>query len=224
MSDLIYARKNPQLVQTLLRRRSVPSKLLGDPGPTPEDIKTILAAGMRTPDHGKLFPWWFITFEGDRRNEFGEVLKLAWAKREPQATPEKLADERKRFTRVPLVIAVISSPRESTIPVWEQVMSAGAACQNMILAANALGYGANWLTNWCAFDENVRAAMKLRVHENVAGFIYIGTPIVPPDERERPDPALLTNENFTNALNRGDTYAKAGLGYVATGPKIKNEE
>lgn len=221
MPDLIYARKNPQLIETLLRRRSVSAKLLADPGPTPDQIKTILAAGMRTPDHGKLFPWWFITFQGDDRARFGEVLKSAWAKREPQATPEKLEDERKRMLRVPLVIAVISSPRESTIPVWEQVLSAGAACQNILLAANALGFGASWLTNWCAFDDNVRTALKLRDHENIAGFIYIGTPLTAPEERDRPDPARLVNENFDNAPNRGDEYAKQGLGYVATGPHIK---
>lgn len=221
MSNLIYARKNPDLIETLLNRRSVPIKLLSEPGPAPDDVKTILAAGMRTPDHGKLFPWWFITFEGDRREAFGEVLKNAWSKRDANATPDKLEDERKRMMRVPLVIAVISSPRESTIPVWEQTLSAGAACQNMILAANALGFGANWLTNWCAFDENVRAALKLRDHENIAGFIYVGTPLTGPDERDRPDPAKLVNTNFDNTPNRGDDYAKQGLGYVATGPQIK---
>jgi nitroreductase len=212
MSDLIYARKNPQLLETLLKRRSVSSKLLAEPGPTPEELKKILAAGMRTPDHGKLFPWWFITFEGEMRARFGDVLKNAWAARDATATPEKLEDERKRFLRVPLVIAVISSPRESTIPVWEQTLSAGAACQNILLAANALGYGASWLTNWCAFDDNVRAALKLREHEAVAGFIYIGTPLTEPDERDRPDAAKLVNADFTHTPSRGDEYAKPGLG------------
>jgi nitroreductase len=214
MTDLIYARKNPDLIETLLKRRSVPSKLLADPGPTPDELKTILAAGMRTPDHGKLFPWWFVTFEGDKRVQFGDVLKSAWAKHEPQATPEKLEDERKRFLRVPLVIAVVSSPRESVIPVWEQILSAGAACQNICLAANALGFGANWLTNWCVYDDNVRAAMHLRDHEKIAGFIYIGTPLTAPDERDRPDPAKLLNDDFAQAQNRGDAYAKAGLGLL----------
>lgn len=214
MNDLIYARKNPELVETLLKRRSASAKTMGAPGPTAEEVKTILAAGMRTPDHGKLAPWWFVTFEGERREAFGDVLKAAWAKREPQATPEKLEDERKRFTRVPLVIGVISSPRESTIPVWEQVLSAGAACQNILLAANALGYGANWLTNWCSYDDAVRAAMGLRAYENVAGFIYIGTALAAPEERDRPDPAAITNADFAAADRRGDQYAKAGLGFV----------
>jgi nitroreductase len=214
MSDLIYARKNPQLIQTLLRRRSVPIKLLGDPGPTADELKTILSIGTRTPDHGKLFPWWFITFEGEKRARFGDALAVAWQKRDPQATPEKLDDERKRLMRVPLVIAVISSPRESTIPVWEQELSAGAVCQNILLAANALGYGANWLTNWYSFDDNIRALMNLRDHEKIAGFIYIGTPLTAPDERDRPDLAKLINSDFTDAQNRGNAYAKEGLGFV----------
>ncbi len=214
MSDLVYARKNPLFTQTLLKRRSVPSKLLGDPGPTPDEIKTILSIAMRTPDHGKLFPWWFVTFEGDKRAQFGDVLATAWAKRDSQATPEKLDDERKRFSRVPLVIAVISSPRESTIPVWEQELSAGAVCQNILMAANTLGYGANWLTNWYTYDDSVRAVMGVRDHEKIAGFMYIGTPLTAPEERDRPDPAKLVNTDFTNANNRGDTYAKAGLGFV----------
>jgi len=197
-----------------LRRRSVPIKLLGDPGPTADELKTILSIGTRTPDHGKLFPWWFITFEGEKRARFGDALAVAWQKRDPQATPEKLDDERKRLMRVPLVIAVISSPRESTIPVWEQELSAGAVCQNILLAANALGYGANWLTNWYSFDDNIRALMNLRDHEKIAGFIYIGTPLTAPDERDRPDLAKLINSDFTDAQNRGNAYAKEGLGFV----------
>lgn len=218
MVDLIYARKNPEMVETLLKRRSASAKAMGEPGPSSDDIQTILQAAMRVPDHGKLNPWWFILFEGEKREQFGDVLKKAWAKRDSQATSEKLEDERKKFLRVPLVIAVISSPRESTIPVWEQVLSAGAACQNLCLAANALGFGTNWLTNWCAYDENVRKALHLREHENIAGFIYIGTPITSPEERERPETQALMNTDFVNAKNRGDTYAKAGLGFPKQGP------
>lgn len=213
MSELFHARKSPEFVETLLKRRSASAKTMGEPGPSPDQINTILAAGMRVPDHGKLHPWWFIVFEGDDRAKFGDVLKDAWAKREPNATAEKLEDERKRFLRVPLVIGVISSPRESTIPVWEQHLSAGAACQNLCLAANALGFGTNWLTNWCAYDDNVRAALKLRDHENVAGFIYIGTPMTQGEERDRPDPAKIINRDFQKLENRGDDYAKKGLGF-----------
>jgi len=217
MTDLIYARKNENLVETLLKRRSASAKAMGGDAIPIDDVKTMLAAAMRVPDHGKLNPWWFITFEGDARAEFGEIIKAAWAKREAQATPEKLADEAKRFLRAPLVIAVISSPRESLIPVWEQVLSAGAACHNLCLAANALGYGANWLTEWYAYDPAVRDALKLAPHENVAGFIYVGTPTKAPEERDRPTYGAIVNNDFKNAVSRGHQYAKEGLGYILTG-------
>ncbi|MCB1539163.1 MAG: nitroreductase [Rhodospirillales bacterium] len=210
--DLIVARKNPDLIHTLLHRRSASAKAMGDPGPTPAEIETILACAARTPDHGKLAPWWFVTFTGETRAAFGEVLAAAWLRRNPDATPERLDDERKRLTRAPLVVAIISAPRESGVPVWEQVLSAGAACQNMLLAANALGYGANWLTQWYAYDDTVRAALELRPHENIAGFVYIGTPLADPIERDRPDPAGLTNHDFRHAHNRGDDRAKPGMG------------
>lgn len=217
MTDLIYARKNPDLIDTLLRRRSASAKAMTAPGPTQDELQTILQIAARVPDHGKLFPWWFITFEGDARKDFGDVLANAWAAREPQATPDKIEDERKRMLRAPLVIAVVSRLRESTIPVWEQMLSAGAACQNMCLAANALGYGANWLTEWYAFDDNVRAALHLTEHDRVAGFIYIGTPLTAPDERPRPDLGQIVNADWRDSKARGDNYGKNGLGYVTTG-------
>ncbi|MBU6234315.1 MAG: nitroreductase [Alphaproteobacteria bacterium] len=191
---------------------------MGGDCPPETDIKTMLEAAMRVPDHGKLNPWWFIVFKGDDRAAFGEIIKTAWAAREPQSTPEKLADEAKRLMRAPLVIAVISAPRESTVPVWEQQLSAGAACYNLCLAANALGYGANWLTEWYAFDPAIRASLKLQSTESVAGFIYIGTPEKAPEERPRPAPETLRNDDFRNATNRGNEYAKQGLGYVTHGP------
>lgn len=220
MTELIYARKNPDLINTLLRRRSASAKKMGGPCPSDADIETMLASAMRVPDHGKLNPWWFIVFKGDDRAAFGEILKDAWAKRDPNATPEKLADEQRRLTRAPLVIAVISAVRESTIPVWEQQLSAGAACYNLTLAANALGYGANWLTEWYAFDDNIRAALKLRATETVAGFIYVGTPTETPEERARPAPETLRNDNFRDTKNRGEEYAKNGVGFVLTGTDV----
>jgi len=215
--DLIYARKNPDLIDTLLKRRSASAKTMSGPGPSAEERDIILKAGARVPDHGKLFPWWFIVFEGDARASFGDVIADAWSKREPQSTPEKIADEKKRFTRAPLVIAVISSPRESTIPVWEQILSSGAACHNICLAANALGYGANWISEWYAYDDTVRTALKLSPQDHVAGFIYVGTPLTAPEERPRPDLTHIVNDDWQKAENRGDNYAKAGLGYDLKG-------
>ena len=220
MTDLIYAKKNPELVETLLKRRSASAKKMDGPCPPDTDIETTLQAAMLEPDHVNLFPWGFILFKGEDRAAFGEILKSAWAKRDPNATPEKLADEAKRFLRAPLVIAVISRPRESTIPVWEQQLSAGAACYNLCLAANALGYGANWLTEWYAFDGNVREALKLDKQDTVAGFIYIGTPTEAPEERTRPAPENQRNDDFRNADKRGQEYAKDGVGFVLTGTDV----
>jgi nitroreductase len=180
-------------------------------------VRVILSAGSRVPDHGKLFPWWFITFQGEARASFGDVLADAWQKREPRATPEQLENERRRFQRAPLVIAVISRPRESTIPVWEQILSAGAACQTMLLACNALGFGAAWITEWYAYDDTVRAALKLDPQDHVAGFIFIGAPLTAPEERARPDLALLANDDWRKNEARGDAYAKDGLGYETKG-------
>lgn len=205
-------------IQTLLTRRSSHIKTLKSPAPTSDELNLILTAAARVPDHGKLNPWWFIVFEGDKRQSFGEVLAQAWQKRDPNATPEKLADEQARLMHAPMVIAVISSIRESTIPVWEQHLSAGAACQNLCLAANALGYGTNWLTGWYSFDENVRQALKLAPHDTIAGFIHIGTPTAVQDERPRAAISEIVNHDWQNTPNRGQTYNKDGLGYDRRGP------
>ncbi len=210
--DLVYASRNPGLIDTLLKRRSASAKAFSGPGPAPEQVETLLKIASRVPDHGKLNPWWFITFEGDARKDFGKIISAAWAKRDENATQARLDDEANRLLRAPLVIAVISRPRPSTIPVWEQVLSAGAACHNLCLGANALGFGANWLTEWYAFDAHVRAAMKLDPRDHIAGFVYIGTPEKAPEERDRPDLAKLVNA-WPRTENRGDDYDKAGLGY-----------
>jgi nitroreductase len=217
MTDLIYARKNPNVIETLLKRRSASANHMAGPCPSDEDVNTMLAAAMRVPDHGKMNPWWFIVFKGDDRAAFGEILKDAWAKREPNATDAKLTDEAKRFLRAPLVIAVISRARQSTIPVWEQQLSAGAACYNLSLAANASGFAVKWLTEWYAYDENVREALKLDPQDKIAGFIYVGTPTDVIEERARPAPETLRNDDFRNATARGDQYAKDGVGFVLTG-------
>ena len=209
MTTLIAGKKSPELFDYLSRRRSVPLKDMTTPGPTDSQIEAILAAATRVPDHGKMFPWHFIVFRGDARTQMGALLKQAKLKKEPEAPPEVLAQEENRFLRAPVVIAVISRIRPGKHPRWEQILSAGAACQNLCLAANALGFGTNWLTEWCAYDQNVHQAMGLDDRDKIAGFIYIGTPANTPEERPRPDPALLTTWwNGPSPLNRGDSYDK----------------
>ena len=178
----------------LLTRRSGSAKTMMAPGPSADELRRILAAGMRAPDHGKLFPWRFILFEGEARHGMGRLLVECLRENEPQASEERLALERNRFARAPVVVAVVSRVREAIpIPVWEQELSAGAVCQNILVAAHSMGFVANWITEWCAYDARVRERLGLKVGERVAGFIYIGTSAVPLEERVRPDPdALIT--------------------------------
>lgn len=209
MTDLIAGKNSPELLDYLTRRRSASVMDMTGPGPTDTQIETILAAATRVPDHGKMFPWHFIVFRGDARDKIGAVLKAALLKKEPQAPAEKLTQEENRFLRAPVVIAVISRIRPGKHPRWEQILSAGAACQNLCLAANALGFGSNWLTEWYAYDENVRQQLGLDARDQIAGFLYIGTPGKTPEERPRPDNSLLTTWwSGTAPLNRGDSYDK----------------
>lgn len=191
MSELFSGRSSEAL-DLLLRRRSASAKAMTEPGPSAEDLQLILKAGVRVPDHGKLAPWRFLVFDGEARAEFGAVLERVLMEREPDAGDVRREIERKRFMRAPLVVAVISSPNAAKpIPEWEQRLSAGAVCQNMVIAATALGYGAQWVTEWCAYDEAAVAALGLSGEERVAGFLYLGTSGEPLRERERPEVASL---------------------------------
>ena len=158
-----------------------------DPGPTTAQLQQILSAATRTPDHGKLFPWRFIVFEADARTRMGELLAECLLASEPQIPPERIEVERGRFLRAPLVVGVVSRVREAIpIPEWEQILSAGAACQNLVLAAHALGFVANWITEWPAYHPEVKERLGLKPGERIAGFIYIGTSAVTLEERPRP--------------------------------------
>jgi nitroreductase len=179
--------ENP-IIAFLSARRSVKPDRLVEPGPSPAEIDTILTIASRVPDHKKLAPWRFILLEGEARARLGEVVAEACiaAEKEPPSHV-RLETERTRLLRAPLVIAVVSrvTPHRSA-PEWEQVLSAGAACLNLCLAANALGYGTSWITEWIAYNEAVGAALHLAANERIAGFIYVGTPTERSDERERP--------------------------------------
>lgn len=177
---------NP-VIDHLLTRRSVLANALGEPGPSPDQLGQILAAAARVPDHKKLVPWRFILFQNGAREDFGQVLAAACVAEEDAPSAIRLETEAKRFLRAPLVVAVISRITKTTaVPEWEQVLSAGAACQNLVVAATALGFGAQWITEWYAFSDTVRQALRLRDGERVAGFIYIGTASEAPKERARP--------------------------------------
>ncbi|MEE2892108.1 MAG: nitroreductase [Pseudomonadota bacterium] len=175
-------------LQLLLTRRSVKAIEMIEPGPSPDDLDRILEAAARVPDHGKLGPWRFVRFTGDARLAFGQVLVDAWRAAHPEDENARVELERGRLVRGPVVVAVISSVLpEHKIPEWEQVLSAGAVCMNMLTAAHASGYVAQWLTEWYAYDTSVARALGLSADERVAGFIYMGTPLQAPKERVRPD-------------------------------------
>lgn len=177
----------PRTLELLQSRRSGSAKAMKGPGPTAEQIRTLIACATRVPDHGKLTPWRFVIFEGDARAEFGEVLVRALKSTEPDAGDERVAQERNRLQRAPAVVAVISRVREGIpIPEWEQILSAGAACQTLCIAAHAMGFVANWITEWYAYHPQVREAMGLKSGERVAGFIYLGHPAQPLEDRPRP--------------------------------------
>lgn len=177
----------PDALELLKTRRSIKPIELQNPGPTVGEIETLLTVASRVPDHGKLTPWRFIVFEGDARLAAGNAIADAFRAKYPDAKPEHIENEHRRLARAPLVIAVISRAGQHVkIPEWEQVMSAGAATMNLVLAANALGYGANWITEWYAYDRSVLDALGVRPEERIAGFVHIGTPAHPPDDRPRP--------------------------------------
>ncbi len=179
--------ENP-IIDFLSHRRSVKPDRLTAPGPSAGELDTILTIASRVPDHKKLAPWRFVIIEGEARALLGEVIAEACvaAEKEPPS-PVRLETERARLTRAPVVIAAISRVTQNRgAPEWEQVLSAGAACLNLCLAANALGYGSSWLTEWIAYNKAVGATLGLAENERIAGFIYIGTPVERSEERERP--------------------------------------
>ena len=167
-------------------RRSAGKNTLGEPGPSDADIAQLLTVAARVPDHRRLEPWRFIVFSGEGRAAFGREIARIFAAGTPDADPAAIATEAARFERAPVVIAVISSPDKThKTPVWEQELSAGAVCQNLLLAANAAGWAGVWLSEWLAFHADINEALDLSLNERVAGFIYLGTASYNPPERPR---------------------------------------
>jgi nitroreductase len=182
-------------IALLLSRRSGTAKAMTGPGPDDAQLLTILRAASRAPDHGKLFPWRFIVIQGSARKRLGDVLVESLRREEPAPSPERLEIEQGRFLRAPVVIGVVSRVREAIpIPEWEQILSAGAVCQSMLIASHALGFVANWITEWPAYHPGVKERLGLKPGERIAGFVYIGTSSVSLEERVRPDlDALVTH-------------------------------
>lgn len=171
----------------LATRRSISIPALNEPGPTPEQLDRILTMTVRVPDHGKLAPWRFIVIRDEAARDLGlRMAEIAETKEGPLSEARRRFEE-DRFTRAPLVVAVVSTARPHfKIPEWEQHLSVGAVTMNLIHACYAEGFATNWITEWVTYDEEAKAALGIAPEEKVAGFIYVGTPSEPPVERPRP--------------------------------------
>lgn len=177
---------NP-IIELLQTRRSTPPATLAGPGPNAEERDIMLTIAARVPDHGKLVPFRFIVFEGDARDKAGAIIANVFAKANPEADAARIDIERRRLALAPLVVAVVSraAPHEK-IPQWEQILAAGAACMNLVVAANALGFATAWITEWYAYDRAVLERLGLGATEKIAGFIHIGRHPGPREDRARP--------------------------------------
>lgn len=177
------------------RRRSVPPMQLQEPGPDDATLLRMLQSAVRVPDHGKRVPFRFVTLRGDARHAFGERLAARSLELDPDAGSAAIEKDRARFSHAPLVITVVAQlgPYDK-IPAQERLLSAGCVCFGLLHAANALGFGAVWLTGWAAYDPEVSRWLGLDAHECVVGFIHIGTPRLQIPERDRPDPLALMSE------------------------------
>ncbi len=157
------------------------------PGPSEQDLDQIFASAVRAPDHGRLRPWRFVVISTDQRGAFGEVMAKSMAQRDPKANGEALQRERDKPMRAPVIVAVAAHVQKGhRIPEFEQIASATAATQNIILGAAALGYGAMWKTGDPAYDPTVKVALGLDAADEIVAFLYLGTAVGPPSPAARP--------------------------------------
>ena len=185
-----FGQVSAETLALLATRRSSSPQSLAAPGPSGDALKTLLRLAARVPDHGKLSPWRFVLLEGEAKAQFAARLE-ALAKE--HADPVKASNVLFKLKGPPLAVAVISRVNTgATIPAWEQELSAGAVCMTLVLAATAMGYGANWITDWYGYDARAGALLGLTPGERVAGFVLLGTPTEAPLERVRPDVDAIT--------------------------------
>lgn len=179
----------------LHQRHSAPSRQLGEPAPDPATLTALLEAAIRVPDHGKLVPFRLITLRGEHKLHFGERLAARAIERNPDLSDSKREKERMRYTFAPLVIVVVSRlDTSSSVPPLEQQLAAGCVAYNLLLGAEALGFGAQWLTGWAAYDGEVAKLLGLTAHEQVIGFVHIGTAQMEIPDRDRPALAELLSD------------------------------
>ena len=183
-------------IDFLNQRRSVPSRQLGEPGPDAAQLEQLLQAAIRVPDHGKLVPWRLLLIRGDARARLGSKLAAIHARNEPDAAPAALDKDRDRYNFAPLIVVVVAriEPDHPKIPAQEQLLSAGCVASNLLLGAQALGFGAQWLTGWAAYDRDAADLLGLTASECVVGFVHIGSAKEDVPERIRPQLTDVVSE------------------------------
>jgi nitroreductase len=182
--DALPVEASPETLRFLGRRRSASALALAGPGPDDDQLRALLTVATRAPDHGKLAPWRFILLRGAAKAAFVEALgAIALGRPDAAKAQAKLG----KIRTPPVTIAVISRSIAAEIPPWEQELSAGAVCTLLIVAAQAMGFGANWITDWYAYDAAAIRLLGLNPGEKVAGFVHLGTAVDAPLERVRPD-------------------------------------
>ncbi len=187
--DPLSIHASPETLDFLARRRSASAMTLTAPGPGPGALAELLRVAARAPDHGKLNPWRFVVLSGEAKDQFVAGLEqIAGGRPDAAKASAKLG----KIRVPPVSVAVISRVAVGEIPEWEQVLSAGAVCTLMVAAAQAMGFGANWITDWYAYDENALRLLGAQPGDRVAGYIHLGTSTEPPLERVRPDMAAIT--------------------------------
>ena len=184
---------NTALRDYLLSRRTVTAPFLEAPGPDHDQLSEMLTIACRVPDHGKLAPWRFVIYAGEAREKVGAALHAIAKAKWPDRSEDQLDFERKQFLPAPVTVGVISTAAPHfKIPEFEQLLAAGNACFNLCHAANALGFGAHWVTRWFAYDAEAAKMLGAQDNERFVGFVHIGTPQTRLEERDRPDVAKIT--------------------------------
>jgi nitroreductase len=190
-----FKRKRMPPYKTPLVRHSTPSRLLGAPGPDREQLLRMLEVAVHVPDHGRLAPWRFLHIGGDARAVLGEALAARSLQRESDAPEARITKERERFNHAPCIIAVIATLTPGhKVPESEQIQSGSCVCFALLQGADALGFGAQWLTGWAAYDPKILELLGVGANERMLGFIHIGTITKPQDDRARPDASTLLTD------------------------------
>ena len=186
---------NATVLDFLRQRHSTPSRLLGAPGPNEAQLREMLQIAVCVPDHGRLAPWRFLRIAGDARTAIGSRLVEIHQREHPDATEAALEKEQSRFSFAPVVIAVVGRITAGhKVPEIEQRLSGGAVCLQLVQAATAMGFGAQWLTGWAAYHPEIHAFLGLANHEEIIGFVHVGTANGEPPASQRPEAATLLTD------------------------------